>query len=163
MLHLSLIEYSRHIETQKVLLFVLGIAVASSCLTPKEKLEIALDGKGTYFELTFRRAVFTRHGQTRVIPLLDYLSSVAFGRQVVVEKKKTDKSYGVTYEGRYYQITPIERRYTYSRANWLTTGTSVLYQVTDPKNQTTVLVAAVTATPNDVARQAHLSINSHRG
>lgn len=161
MFQLPLIEYSRHLETQKVILMILGVAMASSCLTPKEKLEIACDGKGTYFGLSLNRIVYTVQGKTTIVPLLDYLKNLMLGQPVAVDKKKIDASYGVAYDGKYYEITPIERRFTYSNALWFTRATTMLYHVTDPQLQATVIVASVKNNPTDVAHQAHQSFKSY--
>lgn len=161
MLHLQLVEYSRHIESQKVILLVLGFVVMSGYLSPKEKLEIACGGKGTYFGLSLDRAIYTFKGKTTVVPLLDYLRSLFLGQAITVDKKKIDESYGMMYEQKYYQVTPIERRFTYSRASWITRATSTHYHVTDTSLNTTVVVASMKNNPTDVVRQAHQSFKSY--
>lgn len=161
MLHLQLIEYSRHLESQKAILLILGFVVVAGCLSPKEKIEIACEGKGTYFGLSLDRMIYTFEGKTTVVPLVDYLRSLFLGEAVTVDKKKIDESYGMMYEGKYYEVTPIERRYTYSRADWITRTTSTYYHVTDPSLKTTVVVASMKNNPNDVVRQAHQSFKSY--
>jgi hypothetical protein len=96
------------------------------------------------------------------VPLFDYLKRLMLGEPVTVDKKKIDASYGVMCDGRFYEILPVERRFTYSKALWITRGQSTLYHVTDPSLQATVVVASMKRNPTDVVHQAHQSFMSHK-
>ena len=162
MFYLPFIEYSKHIESHKTILLILGMTIASTAMSPKEKIEVLCGGKGTYFGLSLKRLVITSKGKTKVVPLLDYLGYLLFGSCIVVDRRKTDEQRQVVYDGRCYGILPIERRHTYSKANWLTSARRTLYFITDIQGRTTTLISTINKNPLDIARQAHLVFESRR-
>jgi len=92
---------------------------------------------------------------------MDFLTSKMMGEPIMLEEKKTSERYDVSYEGRLYQVTPVERLHTYSRMTCCVRARMLVYEVVDKEKDTSTIVASRVASPRDIARQAHLSLTSY--